>query len=178
MKTSDPQPGTDEWNTAHYRLDDYLRAHGIRDRIWQSRLVLKILEEAQLRHRVDPSLSPMTHTYHATQEAMEKWFRSVRDFGPLPADRLLSTGKLYLYLTDAMNQWPDAFLSTRRPPPALRRELAAVSFIPNPELEVSAMVPHEPDLSPAARDSASSRWWWIAFLAAGFLAVMIVFACR
>jgi hypothetical protein len=174
MSTNGVRAATDEWNAAHYRLDDYLRAHGVRDRLWQSRLVVAILEKAQLRHQQDPSQSPMAHTYHAVQESMEKWFRSVRDFGSLPPDRLLSTGKLYLHLTDAMERWPAAFLSARRPPATLRRDLRAVLFIPNPELDVSVMVPREPDLAPPTQATTSTwGWWWFGLLAVGFLAVVI-----
>lgn len=174
-----PQASTDEWNVAHYRLDDYLRAHGIRDRIWQSRLLLKILDEAMVRHRQDPSQSPITHTHHAAEEFIEKWLRSARDFGALPAERVVSTGKLYLYLMDAMDRWPDAFLSEGTPPADLRGELTAISFVPNPVLEVSRMVPREPELPCAMPATTLNRGWrWIGLLVAGVLAAVFAFARR
>ena len=40
-----PRTGTmDDWNAAYVRVEDYLRAHRIHNRLHQSRLILQILE--------------------------------------------------------------------------------------------------------------------------------------
>ena len=44
---SSPKTGTMEaWNAAYVRVEDYLRAHRIHNRLHQSRLIQKILERA------------------------------------------------------------------------------------------------------------------------------------
>ena len=42
-----PKTGTmDSWNAAYVRVEDYLRAHRLHNRLHQSRLIQKILERA------------------------------------------------------------------------------------------------------------------------------------
>ena len=54
-----PRTGTlDEWNAAYVRVEDYLRAHRIHNRLHQSRLIQQILERAARRHEAHPALSP------------------------------------------------------------------------------------------------------------------------
>ena len=46
-----PATGTmEQWNAAYVRVEDYLRAHRIHNRLHQSRLILHVLERAARRH--------------------------------------------------------------------------------------------------------------------------------
>jgi hypothetical protein len=46
-----PRSGTmEQWNAAYVRVEDYLRAHRIHNRLHQSRLIQAALERAAVRH--------------------------------------------------------------------------------------------------------------------------------
>ena len=54
-----PATGTmDQWNAAYVRVEDYLRAHRIHNRLHQSRLIQRVLECAARRHESNPALNP------------------------------------------------------------------------------------------------------------------------
>ena len=54
-----PTTGTmDAWNAAYVRVEDYLRAHRIHNRLHQARLIQQILERTARRHAADPSREP------------------------------------------------------------------------------------------------------------------------
>ena len=62
-----PRTGTlEEWNAAYVRVEDYLRAHRIHNRLHQSRLIQVILVRAARRHERMPTVSPTTR---AAEEA-------------------------------------------------------------------------------------------------------------
>ena len=63
LSTFQPKTGSLEaWNAAYVRVEDYLRAHRIHNRLHQSRLILRILERAARRHEEKPGLDPTTRT--------------------------------------------------------------------------------------------------------------------
>ena len=56
-----PKTGSlDAWNAAYVRVEDYLRAHRIHNRLHQSRLIQRILERAARRHEQQPAIAPTT----------------------------------------------------------------------------------------------------------------------
>src|ERR1035441_7444041 len=73
-----PKTGTMEsWNAAYVRVEDYLRAHRIHNRLHQSRLIQKILERAARSHEAHPALDPTTIAAEETEALMEAWFAEV-----------------------------------------------------------------------------------------------------
>lgn len=72
-----PKTGSmDAWNAAYVRVEDYLRAHRIHNRLHQSRLIQEILERAARRHEANPALDPTTL---AADETGRRDGRLVRD---------------------------------------------------------------------------------------------------
>ena len=70
-----PATGTmEEWNAAYVRVEDYLRAHRIHNRLHQSRLILRILERAAERHAVDPARIPTVLAAEESARLMASWF--------------------------------------------------------------------------------------------------------
>ena len=96
-----PKTGSmDAWNAAYVRVEDYLRAHRIHNRLHQSRLIQEILERAARRHEVNPALDPTTLAADETAAAMDDWFATLLEEKNLPHDRIAVAGPLALLLSD------------------------------------------------------------------------------
>jgi hypothetical protein len=142
-----PKTGTmDAWNAAYVRVEDYLRAHRIHNRLHQSRLIQKILERAAKRHAEHPALDPTTVAAEETEALMDAWFAEVLDQKGQPHDRLAIDGRVALLLSDGPERWPYAFLDEGNIPPDFAREMRSRNLEAGPDLAVSSMVPRPIDL--------------------------------
>jgi hypothetical protein len=149
LSTFQPKTGTLEaWNAAYVRVEDYLRAHRIHNRLHQSRLILRILERAARRHEENPGLDPTTLAAEEAERMMDAWFGEVLGEKDLPHDRIAVTGRVALLLTDGAEKNPYAFLDEERIPPEFARALQQSSIEAGPDLAVSSMVPRPIDLGP------------------------------
>jgi hypothetical protein len=147
LSTFQPQTGTPEaWNAAYVRVEDYLRAHRIHNRLHQSRLVLRILDRAARRHKENPSLDPTTLAAEEAEHMMETWFSEVLGEQNLPHDRIVISGRVALLLTDGPDKCPYAFLDEEQVPPDFARAMQQTSIEAGPDLAVSSMVPRPIDL--------------------------------
>ena len=147
LSTFQPKTGTlDAWNAAYVRVEDYLRAHRIHNRLHQSRLILRILERAARRHEENPGLDPTTLAAEEAERMMDAWFGEVLGEKDLPHERIAVTGRVALLLTDGAEKNPYAFLDEERMPPEFTRALQQSSIEAGPDLAVSAMVPRPIDL--------------------------------
>lgn len=142
-----PKTGTIEaWNAAYVRVEDYLRAHRIHNRLHQSRLIPKILERAARRHEAQPALDPTTVAAEETEALMEAWFAEVLDEKGQPRDRLAIDGRVSLLLCDGPEHWPYAFLDEDHIPADFIQAMRASNLNAGPDLAVSSMVPRPIDL--------------------------------
>jgi len=142
-----PRTGTMEsWNAAYVRVEDYLRAHRIHNRLHQSRLIQKILERAARRHEERPALDPTTIAAEETEALMETWFGEVLDQKGLPHDRLAVDGRVSLLLCDGPEHWPYAFLDEENIPADFVQAMRTSNLKAGPDLAVSSMVPRPIDL--------------------------------
>ena len=142
-----PKTGTMEsWNSAYVRVEDYLRAHRIHNRLHQSRLIQKILERAAKRHAEHPALDPTTVAAEETEALMDAWFAEVLDQKGLPHDRLAIDGRVALLLSDGPERWPYAFLDERHIPGDFAEAMRSRNLEAGPDLAVSSMVPRPIDL--------------------------------
>jgi hypothetical protein len=70
-----PRTGTlDQWNAAYVRVEDYLRAHRIHNRLHQSRVIERVLECAARRHEANATLDPVVLAAEETDRIMLEWF--------------------------------------------------------------------------------------------------------
>lgn len=144
-----PRTGTmDAWNAAYVRVEDYLRAHRIHNRLHQSRLILKILERAARRHEANPALDPTTLAAEETEATMDLWFADVLDVRGQPHDRIAVDGRVALLLCDGPEKWPYAFLDERSVPDDFSKAMRAGVIDAGPDMAVSSMVPRPIDLGP------------------------------
>jgi hypothetical protein len=142
-----PQTGTMEaWNAAYVRVEDYLRAHRIHNRLHQSRLIQSVLERAARRQAKNPALDPTTLAAEECEIMMAAWFREVLNNKELPDDRVAVSGRVALLLSEGPQKWPYAFLQREKVPEDFSRAMRTSSMEAGPDMSVSSMVPRPIDL--------------------------------
>ncbi|MDR2673486.1 MAG: hypothetical protein LBC18_01085 [Opitutaceae bacterium] len=155
LDTFRPRTGAmDAWNAAYVRVEDYLRAHRIHNRLHQNRVIRAVLERAARRHEANPALDPTTLAAEETEAWMDEWFRAVlRAPGEttglaagLPREHIAATGRVALLISDGAEKWPYAFLDTRTIPPDFHAAMRASHVRAGPDMTVSSMVPRPIDL--------------------------------
>ena len=159
-----PATGSMEaWNAAYVRVEDYLRAHRIHNRLHQSRLIQEILERAARRHAVQPATDPTTLAAEETEAMMDAWFEADLSAASTPQERPAIEGRVALMLCDGPEKWPYAFLDEKNIPADFRAALHASSMQAGPDMAVSSMVPRPIDLGPiteAAGDTLERFEQW------------------
>ncbi len=144
-----PTTGSMEaWNAAYVRVEDYLRAHRVHNRLHQSRLIQEILERAARRHGEQPALDPTTIAAEETEAMMDQWFGAVLGRADAASDRRAIDARVALLLCDGPERWPYAFLDGGNIPPEFSASLQASSMQAGPDMAVSSMVPRPIDLGP------------------------------
>ncbi len=142
-----PRTGTMEaWNAAYVRVEDYLRAHRIHNRLHQSRLIQQILERAARRHEAEPTREPTTVAAEETEAMMDLWFAEVLQARGQPHERIAVDGRVALLLCDGPQKWPYAFLDEEHIPPDFAQAMRAGVIEAGPDMTVSSMVPRPIDL--------------------------------
>jgi len=142
-----PHTGTMEaWNAAYVRVEDYLRAHRLHNRLHQSRLIQSVLERAARRHAQNPALDPTTLAAEECEILMAAWFREVLGNKDLPDDRVAVTGRVALLLSEGPEKWPYAFLQREKVPEDFSQAMRTSSMEAGPDMSVSNMVPRPIDL--------------------------------
>jgi hypothetical protein len=142
-----PPTGTlDQWNAAFVRVEDYLRAHRIHNRLHQNQLLQRILVAAAQRHAANPVIDPVTLAIEEADRLMDAWFGELLDEKDLPHERIATEGRVALLLADATRRWPFAFLDNTSTPPEFKDAMKRSSMQAGPDLTVSSMVPREIDL--------------------------------
>lgn len=137
------------WNAAYVRVEDYLRAHRIHNRLHSSRLVLQILERAARRHAENPKLDPTALAAEEVEMEMDCWFADMLDERDQPHERIAVDGRVALLLCDGTQKWPYSFLDDGRKVPAEFKEaMRAGALTAGPDMAVSSMVPRPIDLGP------------------------------
>jgi hypothetical protein len=147
LSTFRPSTGTlEQWNSAYVRVEDYLRAHRIHNRLHQSRLIQLILERAARRHAEDPALDPTTLAAEETEKLMDRWFGEILGDQERSHERIAVDGRVALLLCDGPQKWPYAFLDEEKVPGEFTQAMQESFIQAGPDLAVSAMVPRPIDL--------------------------------
>lgn len=144
-----PKTGTmDAWNAAYVRVEEYLRAHRIHNRLHQSRLIQQILERAARRHEQHPTREPTTLAAEETEAMIDTWFAEVLDVHGQPHERIAIVGRVALLLCDGPQKWPYAFLDGQNIPPDFAQAMRTGVIEAGPDMTVSSMVPRPINLGP------------------------------
>src|SRR4051812_2840658 len=146
LSTFRPRTGTMEaWNAAYVRVEDYLRAHRIHNRLHQSRVIQQILETAAREHEAHPGKSPTEIAAQEVEAVMDGWFAEMLDERGLPHERIAIDGRLALMLCDGPQKWPYAFLDEQQIPGEFQEAMRAGVIQAGPDMAVSSMVPRPID---------------------------------
>jgi len=141
-----PTTGSEaEWNAAYYRLEDYLRAMHVTNKLQQNQIILRLLRAAARRHALNSEQHPTTLAMDAAHEELDCWFKTIL----ADQDRSPISGRVSLLITETTEKWPAAFLNPE-PPPDCRRALAESEVRAGPDLQVSNMVTRPFDFGPLA----------------------------
>ena len=154
MKTFSPQTGSEtEWNAAYYRLEDYLRALHVVNKVQQSQIILGLLQTAAIKHAQNPGQSPTALAMEEAYAAMDRWLGKIFQ----PQKSVSGAGLVSLLITDAVEKWPTAFMADDVPPD-LQRAMQESDVRAGPDLRVSNMVPRPIDPSPLLEAMLPDRW--------------------
>jgi hypothetical protein len=167
----------DLWNEAARRLEDYLRAHRVRDRERLIRLNLELLDEAHRRHATDPARPPLDVTMELAADRIEAWFSRLADETAPPDSQLAARARGAWFASGLHREWPTAFLDPA-PPAALVAAVRSVSMQAGPALEFSSLIRAEVDYG-AMENLAEGTWQqfsWAHVLRAFVIWVAIFFA--
>src|SRR4030095_2621585 len=106
MKSFFPTTGSEvEWNAAYYRLEDYLRALHVVNKVHQSQIIFRLLQAAAVKHAPAPSRSPSAMVLEEADAALEGWFAKI-----LPGrGRTEVMGYVALLIADGPEKWPRDF---------------------------------------------------------------------
>jgi hypothetical protein len=147
LDTFRPKTGTlEQWNAAYVRVEDYLRAHRVQNRLHQSRLVQRVLVAAARLHEQRPALDPATLAVEETDRLMDEWFGELLGEKNLPHDRIATEGRVALLLADGLQRWPYVFLEKDNVSAEFLHAVKQGSIKAGPDLAISSMVPREIDL--------------------------------
>lgn len=142
-----PRTGTPEqWNAAFIRVEDYLRAHRVHNRLQQITILEKVIARAARRHEQDPAQDPTTLAAEEVDRMMDEWFGELLGDKNLPHERIAVEGRVALLLTDGVDRWPYAFLDERQVPSAFAEEMRRRSIQAGPDMTVTSMVPRQIEL--------------------------------
>lgn len=142
-----PRTGTPEqWNAAFIRVEDYLRAHRVHNRLQQITILEKVIARAAQRHEQDPTLDPTTLAAEEIDRMMDEWFGELLGDKNLPHERIAVEGRVALLLSDGVERWPYAFLDEQQVPPEFAQEMQRRSIQAGPDMTVTSMVPRQIEL--------------------------------
>ncbi len=174
-----PTSGSAEaWNSAYVRVEDYIRAHRIHNRLHQLQLLQLVMQEAAKRHTAKPLSEPTVVAAEVIEEMMDEWFSYVLNAPNQPHERIAVDGRVALLMCDGPEKWPYAFLQKNDLPAEFVSSMREKSIEAGPDLSLSSMVPRPIDLgiiTEAAGDTLErvSKWpilktliLWSVFLGA------------
>jgi hypothetical protein len=162
-----------DWNAAYYRLEDYLRAHSVLSKIHQSQIILRLLQRAAQRHKLDPMQDPVRLAIEEACTEVDCWFRRIYPNEDLPSTRLSQVGRVSLYILDAAERWPETFLADGELPADFLQAMRETLVQSGPDLRVSTMVPRLPDNNPAS-ETLQDAWRKLGQLFAAWLTLSVI----
>ncbi len=142
-----PRTGTpDQWNAAFVRVEDYLRAHRVHNRLQQSQILHRVLSRAAAQHEKEPHLDPTTLAAEEIDRMMDEWFGELLGDKNLPHERIAIEGRIALQMCDGVTRWPYAFLDMENIPAEFAHDMKRRSVQAGPDMTVTSMVPREIEL--------------------------------
>jgi hypothetical protein len=141
----------EEWNAAYEKVERYLCAFRLRNKVVLAQLALSILERAQQRAAYEPRLSATELAVEEMDHMITDWFAAILGQSATGSDQMLSTrGRLALLLADMPGKWQDQFLSPAPWPPEFVAAMGEAYLRAGPDFQLARMTPRPLDLGPVA----------------------------
>jgi hypothetical protein len=139
----------EEWNAAYAKIENYLHALRIRNKVLLGDLVQRVLERAMARAPGEPDRSATELAAEEMDNLLTEWFAAVLERIPTGVEQLLSTkGRLALLLTDMPGKWQDQFLHPGPWPEEFVTSMRETYLRAGPDFQISQMAPRPLDLGP------------------------------
>jgi hypothetical protein len=135
------------WNEASDRLAHFLNTFALADRIYVSRLTLRVLDEARQVYLQDKSRPPVTLTMERAQKHLADWLAAHLDVPDKSPSEILATGYIALLLSRIYRESPTAFLASPLPE-NIHQSLRQTLLVTGPGLNLSSMTPRHLDYGP------------------------------
>jgi hypothetical protein len=161
MKRFIPETGSvADWNAAYHRLEDYLRAHQVENRLLEEQIIQEVLLDAAAEHQKNQSVSPTTLAMQKLFQRMDLWFQLLLRAEQIQPNQISAHGRLTWFSLDASRRWPWAFLTYEEFPPELLRAVHERTVVAGPDLQISSMVPRDLDVPPPLQldNEQLGRW--------------------
>ena len=157
----------EQWNAAYVRVEAYLKALRVRNRVLLGQLVTLVLERAMNRAPTFPERSATDLAAEEMDRVITEWFGKVLEESPVDAAHRLSTkGRLALLLADMPGKWQDQFLRPGPWPEEFVRTMRQAYLRAGPDFQLARMAPRPLDLGPIVRLTQFNRWPYAKAVAA------------
>lgn len=181
------------WEAAWQRVESYLHAHGLEQRLALVRLTDRIVARAWAAAAREPGTPPVTLALREADAVMADWFARVLEqppaatAAPAPAAppaahprRLSVRGRIALAMSGVPARWPRHFLADEPPPAELVAAMRAAYLEAGPPVEFTNMAASELELGVLA-DAAGQTWeklrrWPLVGAALGWAAFVALLA--
>ncbi len=164
----------EEWNAAYAKVERYLCALRLRNKVVLAQLALGVLQRAKQRAPYEPRLSATELAMEETDHLITDWFAEILGEPATGTDQMLSTrGRLALLLADMPVKWQDQFLTPAPWPPEFVAAMREAFFRAGPDFQLARMTPRALDLGPVATLVNISR---APYFKVGLFIVWLAFA--
>ncbi|HWD19089.1 MAG TPA: hypothetical protein VHB20_07400 [Verrucomicrobiae bacterium] len=141
----------EEWNAAYAKVERYLCALRLRNKVVLAQLALGVLRRAMQRAPYERQLSATELAVEEMDHLITDWFADILGESVTGTDQMLSTrGRLALLLADMPGKWQDQFLTPAPWPPEFVAAMREAFLRAGPDFQLARMAPRPLDLGPVA----------------------------
>jgi hypothetical protein len=170
----------EEWTAAYGKVEKYLRALGIRNKVFLGQLVLYVLKSATRQAAHEPQVSATDIAMRELDRMLLDWFAQITpDATGTNEDALSTRGRLALLLADMPSKWQDQFLRPGPWPEEFVTAMRETFLHAGPDFQRGRMPPRPLDLGPVTTLANLSRRPYFklaaisAWLAFGVILVLV-----
>jgi len=166
-----PGNNLEEWNAAYSRVEAYLNALGIQNKLLRNQItliaILRAIQQAQHQEGVSPTIIAAREM----NAMLNEWFSKILNQPTTEVDPMLSVkGRLAMALADIPGRWQHLFLNPGPWPEEFVIAVREGLIKAGPEFQISHTAPHPLDLGPISKLTVIARLpyaklvlGWIAF---------------
>jgi hypothetical protein len=136
----------EEWNGAYSKVESYLHALRVRNKVLLGQLVALVLERAVQRSEAEPQRTATELAVEEMDRLVNDWFAQVLQAPPAGAEMLSTRGRMALLLADMPGHWQDQFLRPGPWPDAFVVAMRDGYLRAGPNFQLAQMTPRPLDL--------------------------------